>query len=224
MIELVEVSKSFKNNNRVLLILDACRLHISGKRSIGILGPNGSGKSTLIRIMLKLAKPDAGTVLFNGKDIWSLDKKENMLYRKSIQVITQRPESAFDPRLKILASIKEALHIHSLDYAQGDLHELLEALQINTSLLERYPHQVSGGEIQRMSIFRALLLKPKLLILDEATSMLDISVQAQVLSILRALREKMPISYIIISHNKKVVEWMSEDLYCLENKKLIKYC
>lgn len=220
MIELIDISKSFNTGSTSLKILAECNLQITGTKSIGILGPNGSGKSTLTRIILKLAKPDKGKVLFNGKDIWYMNQKDYMAYRKNVQVITQRPESSFDPRLKIYESIKEPLQIHRLCCNEKELSDMLVALQLDKSLLERYPHQLSGGEIQRMSICRALLLKPRLLILDEATSMLDISIQAQVLSILKKLKENIDIAYLIISHNKQVVEWMSEDIYFLHKHRL----
>lgn len=178
--------------------------------TLGLMGPSGCGKSTLARLLLRLIPPDSGQVFFDGQDVTHLRGRELRFLRRRVQLISQRPESFFDPRLPLGKSLREPLRIFGLPEEPGRVEALLEQVKLTGELLFRYPHQVSGGEIQRLSLCRALLLQPEVLVLDEPTSMLDISVQAQILSILRDLRERYTLSCLLITHDREVADYMCE--------------
>lgn len=190
--------------------LDHAELALFRGETLGLMGPSGCGKSTLARILLRLIEPDSGQVLFKGRDVTCHKGKELLPFRRKVQLISQRPESFFDPRMRLGDSILEPLSFYGVRRASSRerLLELLEQVKLTDELLTRYPHQVSGGEIQRLSLCRALLLEPQLLVLDEPTSMLDISVQAQILQILRELKETHGLSYLFITHDREVAEYM----------------
>lgn len=222
MLELKKIKKTFNINNVNNIILNEIDLKLDEKISTGIMGKSGSGKSTLIRILLRLITPDSGTVLFHGEDITKKKNNDLKEYRRQVQLISQRPQSFFDPSITIGSSIKETLiNLDKFENFQSyQFEELLKELKLRKDLLSRYPHQISGGEIQRFSLFRSLLLEPSYLVLDESTSMLDISVQAQILKLLKDIRKNRSIGYLIISHDKKVVQYMCDEAYYLENGKL----
>ncbi len=187
--------------------------------TLGLMGPSGCGKSTLARILLLLVKPDKGDVFFQGRRVTGLRGKELLLFRRKVQFISQRPESFFDPRIRLGDSILEPLSFYGgrrkAEEGRERLKELLAQTKLTDELLVRYPHQVSGGEIQRLSLCRALLLKPEILILDEPTSMLDVSVQAQLLRILKELKAEHGLSYLFITHDREAAEFMCDRIQVL---------
>jgi ABC-type dipeptide/oligopeptide/nickel transport system ATPase subunit len=189
----------------------------------GLLGPSGSGKSTLGRLALRLEKPDQGRVLYNGLDIWKLNRKELQRFHQKVQMVPQHPDSAFNPRLKIGTSMKEMFRFHEI-CPVGDqnayLTKTLSLASVHPELLSRYPAQLSGGEIQRLAIARALLAKPDTLILDEVTSMLDISVQAAVIRTLQFLHRQHDVSYLFITHNASLARAFCHTIFVLNNGKL----
>ena len=196
MLEAVEVSKKYwdRSSGRQYDVLQSCSLQIAAGEAVGLMGPSGCGKSTLSQ---KQLKP----------------------FRQQVQFISQRPESFFDPLLKLGASLREPLHIFDLPDSSEIIEAALATVKLSPALLDRYPHQVSGGEVQRLSIARALLLKPKLLILDEPTSMLDISVQAQILQLLKNIRRQEQMAFLFISHDKAVINYMCDrQLYMQEGR------
>lgn len=194
MIKMRGITKTFKSRERSkepLLVLDKVSLTIEKGQTLGLIGPSGCGKSTLMRIMLRLIPADQGTIIWQGEDISKRKGKQLLPFRQKVQFISQHPESFFGPSYKLGKSVVEPLKIFKLydqTKTEDALGSMLEKVKINHSLLDRYPHQVSGGEIQRLAICRALLLRPSVLVLDEATSMLDVSVQAQILNILKDLQ------------------------------------
>lgn len=206
------IVKTFRGGfgGRPYRALDHAELALFRGETLGLMGPSGCGKSTLARILLRLIEPDSGQVLFKGRDVTCHKGKELLPFRRKVQLISQRPESFFDPRMRLGDSILEPLSFYGVRRASSRerLLELLEQVKLTDELLTRYPHQVSGGEIQRLSLCRALLLEPQLLVLDEPTSMLDISVQAQILQILRELKETHGLSYLFITHDREVAEYM----------------
>ncbi len=202
-------------------VLNGVDLDIGRNEIVGIMGPSGSGKSSLARVVLKLLPIERGSYNFSGQNITQTKVKHIPDFRAKVQYLPQSPGSYFDPSYTLKISIKEALANFGKRPDPSKLSEYLEFLQLSPSLLERYPHQVSGGEVQRLALLRILLLEPELIILDEATSMLDISVQAHILTLLKELRTKSEISYLIISHNKLLIEHMCDRMYRLEEGKLI---
>ena len=207
-----------RNTNQKFTVLDNCSLQLDEGECVGIMGQSGSGKTTLARIFLRLIEPDAGKVFFEGQDITALKGSALKPFRSQVQLISQRPESFFDPIFKLGKSLREPLKIFNRYDKNSEewIKELLELVQLNTAVLDRYPHQVSGGEIQRLSIARALLLKPKVLVLDEPTSMLDISVQAQILHLLKDIQKSNGLTYMLIAHDKAVCDFLCSRIVRIE--------
>lgn len=221
MLEAVEVSKKYwdRSSGRQYDVLQSCSLQIAAGEAVGLMGPSGCGKSTLARVLLRLLPTDSGRIIFQTQDVTQLSQKQLKPFRQQVQFISQRPESFFDPLLKLGASLPEPLHIFDLPDSSEIIEAALATVKLSPALLDRYPHQVSGGEVQRLSIARALLLKPKLLILDEPTSMLDISVQAQILQLLKNIRRQEQMAFLFISHDKAVINYMCDrQLYMQEGR------
>jgi len=220
MLEAVEVSKKYwdRSSGRQYDVLQSCSLQIAAGEAVGMMGPSGCGKSTLARVLLRLLPTDSGRIIFQTQDVTQLSQKQLKPFRQQVQFISQRPESFFDPLLK-LGSLREPLQIFDLPDSSEIIEAALATVKLSPALLDRYPHQVSGGEVQRLSIARALLLKPKLLILDEPTSMLDISVQAQILQLLKNIRRQEQMAFLFISHDKAVINYMCDrQLYMQEGR------
>ncbi|NLL81236.1 MAG: ABC transporter ATP-binding protein [Tissierellia bacterium] len=224
MIELMNISKTYSNRFRAnkKLVLDHINFLLESEEILALMGPSGCGKTTIARLILGLEKADSGSIVYNSVDLSKLNKKEFKPYRKDIQLISQKPSSFFDPSIKLGKSIIEPLKNFNiiLKDKENRIEELLNDLKLDNTILKRYPHQVSGGEIQRLSILRALLLEPKILILDEATSMLDISVQAQILYLLKEIKNKNNMSYLFISHDKEVVNLFADRVIKLKEGKI----
>ena len=221
MLEAVEVSKKYwdRSSGRQYDVLQSCSLQIAAGEAVGMMGPSGCGKSTLARVLLRLLPTDSGRIIFQTQDVTQLSQKQLKPFRQQVQFISQRPESFFDPLLKLGASLREALQIFDLPDSSEIIEAALATVKLSPALLDRYPHQVSGGEVQRLSIARALLLKPKLLIMDEPTSMLDISVQAQILQLLKNIRRQEQMAFLFISHDKAVINYMCDrQLYMQEGR------
>ena len=218
MLKAENISKSFidRSSGKSFRLLQDVSLEIAPGEAVALMGGSGSGKSTLARLLLRLLPCDAGKIYFRGTDITKLSCKELAGFRRSVQFISQRPESFLDPRKTLSYSLREALEVFSLPYAEEQALAMLDLVKLNAKLLERYPHQVSGGEIQRICLVRALLLEPELLILDEPTSMLDISVQAQILHLLKDIRTQKQIAYLFISHDRLISEWLCDRVVRIE--------
>lgn len=180
--------------------------------TFGIVGESGSGKSTLSRVILRLEEPTEGKITFLSKDFLSLKGKELKEARKKLQAVFQDPASSLDPKMKIGKSVEEPLLIHSVGNKKERKEivlSLLSKVGLDNSFYEKYPFELSGGQRQRVSIARAIALKPKLIICDEAVSALDLSVQAQILNLLKKLQNDEGISYIFITHSLSVAEYLS---------------
>lgn len=218
MLKAENISKSFidRSSGKSFRLLQDVSLGIAPGEAVALMGGSGSGKSTLARLLLRLLPCDTGKIYFRGTDITKLSGKKLACFRHAVQFISQRPESFLDPRKKLGYSLREALEVFSLPYVEEQALEMLDLVKLNAKLLERYPHQVSGGEIQRICLVRALLLEPELLILDEPTSMLDISVQAQILHLLKDIRAQKQIAYLFISHDRLISEWLCDRVVRIE--------
>lgn len=185
---------------------------IHEKETFGIVGESGSGKSSLGRIILRLDKPEEGSVVFEGRDFLALKGGELRKARKNIQVVFQDPSTSLDPRMRIGRSVEEPLLIHKIGTRKERKEKVLDLLNkvgLNPEFYDKYPHQLSGGQKQRVGIARAIALNPKLIVCDEAVSALDLSVQAQILNLLEDLQKEMGISYLFIAHSLDVVEHIS---------------
>lgn len=193
--------------------VDHVSLTVNKGETLGLVGESGCGKSTTGRLVNHILVPDSGEVWFDGKDISKYTEKEMRPLRKDIQMIFQDPYGALNPRIKIQDQIGEPLLIHT-NMSAGErlkkVHELLEIVGMNPMHGERYPHEFSGGQLQRVGIARALTVNPKLIIADEPVSALDVSIQAQVLNLMQDLQEQYKLTYLFISHDLSVVEMISD--------------
>ena len=181
--------------------------------SLGIVGESGCGKSTLARTVLRLIEPTEGRVLFEGRDLTSLRGEELRRMRRHMQMVFQDPYWSLDPRMRVLDIVAEPLRAHvpmSGRQLRERVEELCALVGLPGEFLNRYPHEMSGGQRQRVGVARALALNPSLLVLDEPTSSLDVSVQAQVLNLLADLQVRLGLSYLLISHDIAVVEHMCD--------------
>lgn len=222
MLKAENISKSFidRSSGKTFELLHDVSLEIKAGEAVALMGGSGSGKSTLARILLRLLPCDCGKIYFQGQDITQAKGKDLSVFRRNVQFISQRPESFLDPRQTLDSSLREAFTVFNLSYDEEKMKAMLDLVKLNVELLQRYPHQVSGGEIQRICLVRALLLEPKLLILDEPTSMLDISVQAQILHLLRDIRQEKQLAYLFITHDKQLAKWLCDRVLHIEQGQL----
>jgi len=181
--------------------------------TLGLVGESGCGKTTVGRSLLRLVEPTSGSVIFEGKDVLALRKKELKDLRRDMQIIFQDPYASLDPRVPIGESVMEGLNIHKIGNRHDRYDFMIETLRkvgLEDYHARRYPHEFSGGQRQRIGIARALALKPKFIICDEPVSALDVSIQSQVLNILKDLQADFNLTYLFIAHNLSVVEHISE--------------
>ena len=212
-----------KNFNKVKA-LDDVSFELKKGEILGIVGESGSGTSTLAKVITRIVKPDGGSILFKGEDFTKLNSAKLREYRKNVQMVFQNPNSTFSPRMNIgdflcegmlnfkLASKKEALK---------KAKEYLELVKLPTDIMERLPHQLSGGQLQRVVIARALTLSPEVLIYDEATAALDVSVQQDVLKLMYDLRKSCDNSVIFICHDLAAVRLVADRIIVMYNGKIV---
>lgn len=192
--------------------------------TLGIIGESGCGKSTLGKALIQLSKATSGKIIYQGNDITHLDKKGLKNMRKDIQMVFQDPYSSLDPRKTVLSLIKEPMVIHNIgtEKERNDkVKTLLEEVGLNAMHATRFPHEFSGGQRQRINVARALALDPKVIVCDEPVSALDVSVQAQVLNMLKNLQKKYNLTYIFISHDLGVVKYISDRIAIMYLGKIV---
>lgn len=189
-------------------------LSIKQGETFGLVGESGCGKSTLGRLILRLLEPTAGKIIFEGNDITSLPQGKLRLLRKDIQIIFQDPFASLDPRMKVKDIIAEPMITHKLYKTKKEVIEevkrLMDVVGLHQNQLDRYPHEFSGGQRQRIGIARSLSLKPKLIVADESVSALDVSIQSQILNLLKKLQAEFNLTIIFISHDLSVVKHISD--------------
>jgi len=201
--------------------VDGVSLTVDREETYGLVGESGSGKSTLGRTIIKLEEPTSGEIIFSGKDITHLNEKEMKKVRRHMQIVFQNPYSSLNPRKKVKDIILDPLRIHGFEADAEILKELLIEVGLNPEYADRFPHQLSGGERQRVAIARAMAFKPEFVVADEVTSSLDVSVQAQIIKLLKKLQEEFHISYLFISHDLSVVLSISDRIGVMYRGKIV---
>ena len=226
LLELKNLNKSFKISAKNLLGSEKNALHVVREISLDIekgeflvlVGESGCGKSTLAKLICRIIDADSGEINYQGKNFLKLKKEEFRTERKSIQMIFQNPNSSLDPRFKIFDSIAEPLRVNmgEKDFpanekeVKEEVYELMSMVDLDEALAEKYPHECSGGQNQRICIARAIACKPKVIIADEAVSALDVSVQWTVLKLMKDLKEKLDISFLFITHDLAVAKYVAD--------------
>ena len=213
LLELDHVTRKYQRGgwfgkSETVTALSDVSLSLQQGESLGLIGRSGAGKSTLGRLVLGLEHPDKGAVRYLGKDLRSFNKKDWQDFRRGVQVVFQNALGSVNPRWQVLDIIAEPIrnNIHTTkEQVRTMVYELLELVGLHPRDADKYPHQFSGGQLQRICIARALALKPQLIVLDEAVSSLDMLVQAQILQLLRLLQEETRVSYLFVSHDIRIV-------------------
>jgi oligopeptide/dipeptide ABC transporter ATP-binding protein len=204
----------FAGKAGILRAVSDVSLTIRRGEVLGLVGESGSGKSTLGQAILRLVKPTSGQVLFDGNDITTLSRSELHPYRRRMQVVFQDPYSALDPRQTIEDALIEPLEIHRIGGNRAvrlaRVHDLLTMVGLPPSHARRYPHEFSGGQRQRIGIARAVALEPDFIVADEPVSALDVSIQAQILALLRDLRKRLQLTLLFVSHDLAVIRYLSD--------------
>lgn len=214
----------FKKSTQSVKAVDGVSFEVFRGETLGIVGESGCGKSTMARLINQLIRPTSGSVEFKGQDLAKLDTKNIRSSRKSIQMVFQNPYASLDPRKTVEKLIMEPLIIHRIgDKASRKkrVQQLLEVVGLSSYHGERYPHEFSGGQRQRINIARALALNPDVIICDEPVSALDVSVQAQVINLLKDLQKQFGLTYLFISHDLNVVKYMCDRIAVMYLGKIV---
>lgn len=204
--------RSFLRTQRTIRAVEDVSLTLRIGETLGLVGESGCGKSTTGRMIVGLERPSGGEILFKGRDLTTLTPRDWQRQRRDIQMIFQNPQSALDPRLSIGRQIREPLDLHEIGERNGrdaEVVRLMRAVALAPEMADHFPHQISGGQAQRVVIARALAMKPSLIVCDEPVSALDVSVQATVTELLQELQEQFDIAYLFISHDLRVVKKLS---------------
>ena len=226
LVEVKHLKQYFGTNKNVVKAIDDISFDIYEGETFGLVGESGSGKSTTGRALLRLYQPTDGEILFEGKDIATLTKgKELLEFRKEAQMIFQDPYASLDSRMKVRDIIAEGIDIHHLAATKEErnqmVDELLETVGLNREHANRYPHEFSGGQRQRIGIARALALNPKFIVCDEAISALDVSIQAQIVNLLKKLQKEKGLTYLFIAHDLSMVKYISDRIAVMYRGRIV---
>ncbi|MCB1181705.1 MAG: ATP-binding cassette domain-containing protein [Chlamydiia bacterium] len=213
LVELKNVTKRFKMGKREQIAVNQISLSIFRGETLGLVGESSCGKSTVGKLILRLLEPSSGEILYNNKSLSTYSKKEIQSLRQQMQIVFQDPYASLNPRMTVQDIIGEPLDIHRI--AKGEakkqrIQALLNLVGLNPSHMSRFPHEFSGGQRQRIGIARALAVNPEFLICDEPLSALDVSIQAQVINLLKDLQKRMGLTYLFIAHDLAVVKYLSD--------------
>jgi oligopeptide/dipeptide ABC transporter ATP-binding protein len=223
-VKVVGVSRVFKGKGGDVRALDNVSFSLIQGRTLALVGESGSGKTTAARVLLGLDRPNAGSIEILGQDLGSLKSEELRLLRRQIQVVQQDPFSQLNRRHsveRIISGPLLAFKIGDRDSRRKQIIELLEAVGLEKEHLRRRPHELSGGQCQRVAIARALALNPKIVVLDEAVSALDVSVRAQVLNLLRKLQEERGLTYLFITHDLGVAHYVADEIAVMFHGRIV---
>lgn len=207
-----------------LRAVDHVSLDIEPGETLGLVGESGSGKSTLGRLILRLIEPSSGSILYDGKDLLALSGETLRRTRRDLQIIFQDPFGSLDPRFRVLDLVTEPLVIYgklSAEERRTRAGDLMRAVGLDESALNRYPHEFSGGQRQRIGIARALALRPRFIVADEPVSALDVSVGAQIVNLLQSLQREFGLTYLFISHSMPVVRYLATRIAVMQRGKLV---
>ena len=228
LLRLEKLTKSYWTRDNALAspqpfrAVDEVSLSIAARSTLGLVGESGCGKSTLSRLVMRLMEPDSGEIIFDGRNLASLSRDAMRSARRDISLVFQNPYGSLNPRQKVLDLVAAPIDIHEGGRArEATVAKLLDAVGLPGSSMTKYPHEFSGGQRQRIVIARALALRPKLLICDEAVSALDVSVQAQVLNLLQDLQAEFDLTYLFISHDMSVVRHVSDTIAVMQMGKIV---
>jgi ABC-type oligopeptide transport system ATPase subunit len=204
--------------------VDGVSFEIAEGETLGLVGESGSGKSTTGYCVLQLLKPTSGSIVFMGKELTDIGREDLRRMRREMQIVFQDPYASLDPRMTVGGIVSEPLEVHGIGTRrsrQETVRRLLDIVGFNPNFTNRYPHEFSGGQRQRIGIARALALNPKLIVCDEPVSALDVSIQAQILNLLKDLQRDFGLTYLFISHDLAVVRTMSDRIAVMNTGKLV---
>jgi len=231
-IDVIDLKKYFPVKRKAfakqewLKAVDGITFSLRDGAVFALVGESGSGKSTVARLILRLSLPTSGTISFQGNDIQNLRRDSLLQFRKSVQIIFQDPFASLNPRMTVFDTLSEPFKIHRLvkkPDLQGRVISLLNSVGLQSDILNRYPHEFSGGQRQRLCIARALAVSPKIIVADEPLSALDVSIQAQILNILQGLQKQSNISFLFISHDLRVVQYFSDEVAVMYLGKIVEH-
>jgi len=224
LLEVRNLVKEYAGDGRVVRVVDGVSFEIRAGETLGLVGESGSGKSTVARMVLGLLQPTYGDVIFQGEPLPLSSSSRMRNLRRHMQIVFQDPYAALNPRMTIGQILEEPFAIHREKPAGGlnaRLRELLKQVGLDESVLPRYPHEFSGGQRQRINIARGVALNPRLLVLDEPVSALDVSVGAQVINLLRELQQTLGLTYLFISHSMPLVRYLCDRVAVMQGGKLV---
>jgi peptide/nickel transport system ATP-binding protein len=214
----------FSRVSGTLKAVDDVSFAVKQGETFGLVGESGCGKTTIARCSIRLIEPDSGEIIFDGRDILKLPQEEMRKTRRRLQMIFQDPYGSLNPRMRVKAIIEEPLVIHKIGTKQDradQVAELMNMVGLDPEYRKRYPHEFSGGQRQRIGIARALALRPALIVADEPVSALDVSVQAQIINLLKELQEKLQLSFLFIAHDLSVVQHFSDRIAVMYLGKIV---
>lgn len=229
-IEIKNLYKSYKksgwfSNKRTFPILKAINFTLEKGKVVGLVGESGCGKSTLCKVLLGIEPYDNGSVRVNDKEISKISKRDFQSLRRSLQVVYQDPYASLDPRMNVYQILKEPLDIHGIKKSKQELEtfltDILNIVGLDNSYLTRFPHEFSGGQRQRICIARALILEPSILIADEPVSALDVSVQAQILNLLKQIKIKKNLSMLFVTHDFTVARFLCDEIVVMYRGRIV---
>ncbi len=222
-LEVKNLSHRFFFKKTISFALENIHFSLFPGETLAIVGESGSGKSTLGKLILGFLKPLSGEILFEGKDRQTFSSKERLQFRQKVQVIFQNPSSSLSPKKTVEELLEEPFLIHKKVFSPKQIDSLLEMVLLPRSVKKKYPHEFSGGQKQRIAIARALALQPKFILCDEALSALDVSVQAQILSLLVDLKKEKKFSYLFITHSLAEVNYLADTVLVLQKGRQVEF-
>ncbi len=223
LLEVQKLSLSFRNQENAI---DDVSFKLTAGRTLGLVGASGAGKSSIARAILRLLEPDSGNILFDGKNVLDMDRGQLKEARQRIQIVFQEPSASLSPRRTVAQTLLEPLRhfaIGDRQSRQDTIRRTLQTVGLDPDVLQRYPHQFSSGQQQRIAIARALVTRPDLVIADEAVSALDVSIQAQILKLIQSLQKEHGITFLFISHDLAVIRQIADEVAVMYRGQLLEY-